>query len=312
LPQTGTDVSPPLSSVRLGGHSGRIGSLSFSKDGKRLLSASQDRTLRLWDLDKATEIKQFKHQGNHPFNKAVMSPDGKFAIAHASGRYYGYLVFDLTTGNSNGYGIYENENHFHYSVDLDVKEGRFALASDSTGEIGLIGTNGWHVQRFFKGHKGLVHWLQFSEDSERILSSGDDKTIRLWDAKKDKENELCKIPGSGEMSPPIAFSPDARFVALSNKEHGIQLWDVSDSKNPKKLDGFKGHKDHVLCLAFSPDSRQLLSGGRDKIVRLWDVASRAELKRLEGHGDDVTCVAFSPAGSPLASSANDRTIRLWK
>ena len=148
----------------------------------------------------------------------------------------------------------------------------------------------------------------------------------------------------------VAFSPDGKRLASSDKDGKVWLWDASEGWEIARLQGHKGwawsvtfspdgtrlasgaedgtvrlwdaaggqeiarlegHKDWVESVAFSPDGKRLASGGNDGMVRLWDAAGGREIARLEGHKDWVESVAFSPDGTRLASGGNDGTVRLW-
>ena len=106
----------------------------------------------------------------------------------------------------------------------------------------------------------------------------------------------------------VAFSPDGKRLASSDKDGKVWLWDASEGWEIARL---QGHKGWAWSVTFSPDGTRLASGAEDGTVRLWDAAGGQEIARLEGHKDWVDSVAFSPDGKRLASGGNDGMVRVW-
>jgi WD40 repeat protein len=69
----------------------------------------------------------------------------------------------------------------------------------------------------------------------------------------------------------IAFSPDSKYLASSNKDMQLSLWSVELQMEVANL---QGHSKYVTSIAFSPDSKYLASGSQDKTVKLWSVDSQ--------------------------------------
>ncbi|MBD2201038.1 serine/threonine protein kinase [Calothrix sp. FACHB-1219] len=151
-----------------------------------------------------------------------------------------------------------------------------------------------------------IHSLAFSPDG-KILASGDEKIIKLWDLNSQKV--LTTLSGHTHAVKSLNFSPDGKILASASDDRSIKLWDISTSEEICTL---LGHTHAVKSVAFSPDGKILASGSWDKTIKLWDVNTREEISTLTGHQLQVNSVAFSPQGQILASASLDRTVRLWE
>ena len=156
------------------------------------------------------------------------------------------------------------------------------------------------------GHTAQIQSLAFSSDGKILASTGNDRTIRVWDTETSKQlvvlSDRRNFPGT------LAFSPDGTTIASNGRTGTIQIWDVATGDPIATL---TGHTDTVEALAFSPDGKTLASTSEDLSIRLWDIDAEEHLSTLTGHKKPVKVLVFSPDGKTLASAGMGGTVRLW-
>ena len=116
----------------------------------------------------------------------------------------------------------------------------------------------------FSGHTDSVTAAAFSADGKRVLSGGDDRTLRLWEADTAKEIQVFRGSEGGIKS--VAFSPDDKRVLSGSADATVRLWDVDTGKD---LRDFRKHAESVVDVMFLDDGRATLSASRDANVRIW-------------------------------------------
>jgi WD40 repeat protein/serine/threonine protein kinase len=289
--------------LTLKGHTFGVNSVAFSPDGKRLASASADRTVKVWDVRTGKVTLTFKGHTGEVYSVAF-SPDGK-RLASASavsalGMDGTVKVWDAKTGEEQltlrirpgfvtgfGSGNVTSNNNVAFSPDGK----RLAFANgDETVQVWDAET-GRHVFNL----KGAG--VAFSPDGKHIVSTVlKEGTVKVWDAQTGKVTLTLK----GHLGTSVAFSPDGTRIASDSRPGTAGVWDAATGKELLTLEG---HTGPITSVVFSPDGKRLASAG-DRTVRVWDAATGKELLTLKGHTGLVTSVAFSPDGKRLASASH--------
>ena len=299
----------------------KINDIFFTRDGKQLISASNDKTIRVWDIQTGKTVRMLRGQigaGN----------EGQIYAAALSGDNQ-WLAVGGWMGPSQHYKLEE--------VCI------IRLIHFPTGQI----------KQLLKGHDNIINSLNFSSDNTRLISVSSDKTARIWDITSG--STLHTLQGHTERIIASAFSPDNQLAVTGSDDHTLKLWQVTDGSLQATLEG---HSDKVKSVAFTPDGHYILSGSDDKTIRLWNgktgdfikvmarqnltvvslsvsldgtvvltgqglgngdcinnifsIPSGKSISRFTKHNNIVLATAISPDGTTAATGGgNDKEIWLW-
>ncbi|XVQ11060.1 WD40 repeat domain-containing serine/threonine protein kinase [Spirillospora sp. CA-255316] len=304
--------TPPPVSWPLRGHTSTIQSVTFSADGRTLLTASEDHTVRKWDVASRT---QRGTPLQHPdgVNDVALGPrdiaiytsgdDGSIRVWPMSGRGR-QTGFDIRLGPVSAMAI--------------SPDGRVLATSSMSRVVRLWDLDDGRVGPALDTGAGSVEALAFAPDS-RTLAVGTTGTrenadtgnteghVQLWEV-YDRRKIGEDLTGFNSWVHGVAFSPDGRTLAAAGGDTA-RLWDVT-TRSPAgaPIDC----RSTCRTVTFSPDGRTLATAGGDTIARLWNLADRRQLgPDLKGHTGVIFSVRFSPDGRTLATAGADGTARLW-
>ena len=259
---------------------------AYSPDSKRIATAGEDRTVRLWDAETGAPIQTLTgHTDKVRF--AVYSPDGKTLMS--AGNDAAARLWNAQTGKP----IHTLRGHTSYVVSGAFTPDSKRIATGSSDQtIRLWDAETGKPIQTIHGHMGEVRTLQYSSDGETLASGAEDDTIRFWNA--ETGNHLKTVTGHAHFVTSIAYSPDGNRFASASDDQTIRIWDV---KTGSALHTLSGHESYVVTVAYSPDGKRLASACWDTTIRIWNAKTGAHLQTLEGHrSKELRAVAYSPDG----------------
>jgi len=285
-----------------GHHTSGIGCAMFSSDGGRIITASWDDTIKIWDPTiHREELRRYK---GAEISHVSFSPDGRHIAAGTQERIIvlvdaqsGADILTLHGPPSNYWGT--------RSVAFSPDGSRIVSGGDdNVVEVWNALTGALEIR--LAGHTGRVLSVAFSPNGRDIASGGKDETLKLWNAVTgDLERTLT---GHKDNVLWVTFSPDGKRIVSSGEDGTVRIWDASSGAELLVL---RGHEGPVREVAVSADGKRIVSGGEDRTVRIWDATTGEELMTLRGHEWQVHTVAFSPDGSRIVSGADSGEIKVW-
>ncbi|MCX6579832.1 MAG: NACHT domain-containing protein [Candidatus Aminicenantes bacterium] len=281
-------------------HSGSVRACAFLPDGKRVVSASEDNTLKLWDVETGKEIRCFSGHTDSVLSCAAL-PDGRRVVSASADNTL--KLWDVETGKT--IRTFSGHTASVYSCAA-LPDGRRLVSASYDNTLKLWDVETGKTIRTFSGHQGSVYSCAATADGRRVVSASLDKTVKLWDVETGKT--IRTFSGHTDSVRSCAATPDGRRVVSSSADKTVKLWDVETGK---EIRTFSGHTDSVLSCAALPDGRRVVSASEDKTLKLWDVETGKEIRTFSGHTAYVNSCAATPDGRRVVSASYDKTVKLW-
>ncbi len=307
----------PILVIDSGGHTAAIRDVTFTRDGKHLVSAADDKVVRVWDVGTGRVVRTIRgeigpgHEGK--IFAAALSPDERFLavggeLAGTEAERHSIRTHDFESGKVSVL----LQGHRNRIADLAFSpDGRTLASGSKDNTVRLWDVAARKPSHVLRGHTDAIYAVAFSYDGERLASGSLDHTVRLWDA---ASGDLIRELGShNEKVRAVAFSPDGRYLASGSRDRSVRLWDARTGEVVKVL---ARQSSWVTSLSFSTDGKRILTGSGyssgTALTHVFDVPSGENLGRSE-HDSLVLATAFAPDGRLVATGGGRaKEIRLWR
>lgn len=280
------------SSLQLNGHKKRVRQVSFSPDGLRLATASDDGTVRVWDLMTGNPLAVLKgHEG--AVNSINFSSNGKYLASASADKTI--RLWDVEKGTF--IRAFEGHKKAVKSVVFNPAGDRLASASeDREAKI-------WDVSRgteifTLSGHKARINAVVFSNNGSWIATASQDQTARIWDASSGQQ--MLSLEGHKGGVSSVKFSNDSSMVVTGSEDKTVRTWRAFSGKS---IDTLTGHLDGVVSVDFSPDEKLIVSTAEDGKAIIWNRERSRLVSIIKGKDLGLSNAVFSHNGDWIAAAS---------
>ncbi|HTU16807.1 MAG TPA: sigma-70 family RNA polymerase sigma factor [Gemmataceae bacterium] len=261
----------------LKGHTDNVWCKAFSGDSKTLVSGSDDKTIRFWDVATGKEVRQIKH--HQGIGTIALSPDGKLLASIDKIRHR-----DPELGS----GYWDDDNRVRLWDATTGKELRqLVMPASKIAEVNGFGS------------------LRFTPDGKMLLTGGADGILRFWDTATGRA--LRRFTGFADGPSLFAFAPDKQTLAVVDGGSTIRLLDLASGKDRLPL---YGHHGCISSIAVMPDNQTVATIGQGKTLRFWKAATGQPLRQRAVAVDDFGTAGIRPDGRTYVTVGPDALYRL--
>lgn len=296
-------------------HSTAVLNIAWSPDGKKIASASADKTVHIWNATSKNPILIYRNH-SRPVSAVSWSPDGSRIV---SGSWDTTVqVWDVQSGRKllTYRGFSQEVSCVAWSPD-----GKYIACGSLDTTVQVRQADSGSRAYIHAGHTGPVHAVAWSPgipsspsaNGWRIASASGaavhadvDNTVQIWNALSG--DDLLIYRDHFYFVNAVAWSPDGRKIASASADTNVQVWNVASGSN---ILTYRGHSSKVNAVAWSPNGKRIASASDDRTVQIWDATTGETIFTYRGHTKEVSSVAWSPKGTRIASAGYDTTVHVW-
>jgi WD40 repeat protein len=284
----------------LTGHLAGLCSIAIAPQGTRIVSGSEDCTIRVWDLSSGSHLRTLKgHEGW--VSCVAVSPDGQSIV---SGSRDGTIrVWNLDSGEH----LYTLRGHEGAVLSIALSpDGRYVVSGSRDRTIRIWNISTKEEPQVLRAQDGWVKSLALTPNGKQILSGSTGGTLRLWCIERAALLSEWKAHHGWILS--IAITPDGSD-AITTSHNSIKIWNISSQTLTCSFTDLKGWP---LSVAISPDELHALIGSSNGTLALWNLSNRTvESSVLMAHEGLIEAVTITPDGRHALSAGMDKQLRVW-
>ncbi|TAE55849.1 MAG: hypothetical protein EAZ76_15360 [Nostocales cyanobacterium] len=287
----------------LKGHTSNINDIAIHPDNITLVSGSDDRQVKLWNLQTGKLLHTFVGQAEAVLSVAIR-PDGKYLISGSVDKKIS--KWQLETKEYCGILSYLGYPYSHNSfINALVysQDGKIIISASQDKTIKIWGSYTGKLNRTLNGHKDTVLTIAITADGKTLVSGSADKTIRVWNIETGQQYYI--IDQDLGIVNKLVITPDSKNVISACTDGKIKIWNID---NGDLFHTLENHSYSISDIAIHPNGKTLASSSQDGIIKLWNLETRELIENLSGFSP----LAFSADGRTLVSGGKNGTIKIWQ
>lgn len=283
------------------GHTKAVNALAVTPDGSLLITGSEDKTVRVWEVISTKQIRAFQGHQSGIIAVAVRG-DGKQI---ASGSDDGAIrLWDLNIIDEHRSLSEATDSLWAVAYSPD---GKWLAAAGSDKTIRVYNTETSKLEAKLAGAKSPITSLAFFPDSNRLAAAGGDRVVAVWDVAKAKQ--IAELPGHESAILAVAVASDGKWIVSGSADRTIRAF----SPDGGKALWTWTNRSAACAVAIQKGNKTVAAGLADGTLVMLDVSGSVpkELFSRSAHVAGVACLAFSSNGERLASVGGDGVLHIW-
>jgi len=319
-----------------------IHAVTFTPDGKHILTASSDNSVYNWRLKDWSLVRSFRAHSNTILDIAV-TPDNTVGVTASAdktlkswdltanhikesprGQHRDSITKVATFGDQaisaswdctlkmwnlgTGRVVRTLDQHIDRVTGVCLLDNpRFAVSCSADETLIIWDLKTGKAKNTFYGHKDYVRSVIVLKRQKQIISASGDQTLRVWDITSGNTIAVLRCHTDAVLD--VAATPDERTVISASMDSTLKAWNLETGDLVKTM---AGHQGRVSDVVITPDGRYAVSGSNDGTLRVWSLENFRTVSVLEGHKHWLRGLAISPSGRYVASTSWDNTLRIWE
>ncbi len=309
------ETIPKQSFQSLEGHSGTVQEVSFSLDGKRLVSSANDNEVFIWNVPDSSTTQPSapiqKLRGHGGWVRACrLSADGTQAFSGSDDRSWKSWQLDTYREKL----LLKTENQ----AILDARHsptGEIIATGHADGTVVLWNSkSGERIVQLSDGHEYLTNRARITKEGKLIATAAGDNTLRLWDLQRGVQLAVMESAGRDGI---FSISQSGNWLVAGGDELGVAIWDLDSLNEPVRIRNWpqqtsEKEKGPIVSpatgVAISDDGRHAIVCDKSGTVEFWDVEQGTMATRIFGHSETVVACFYLPLGPHAGMNPNAITV----
>jgi WD40 repeat protein len=276
------------------GHTAPVTDIAISEDGRLIVSASYDGTIRLWDALSKKELRVFYTQSMGRIKIALKGQTLAAAMPDGNLKFW-----EIESGAV--LKIYAFADNPITSLDFNLAKAEILLGF-ADGKIVIQNYENDKRSEVVQAHPDWVNVVGFSADGTHFFTAADDG-LTLWTTKKMEEKQRLLATSVSTAN----FSVDGNYLVSGGQDGIVKIF---DTENGRYINAFEGHEKRLVFTTITPDNGAIISADLYGKVIVWNVQTQDMIQNFDIE-KGVNAIKLHPDGRTLVTGFR-QNVRLWR